>query len=62
MKVRKRKGDKGRIKKRAKSTKRSKKLKLGLQWRCLGAENGYDDQSPLIDLQEQKKNLQQCRF
>lgn len=37
-------------------------LKLGLQWRCLGAENGYDDQSPLIDLQEQKKNLQQCRF
>jgi len=57
MKVRKRKGDKGRIKKRAKSTKRSKKLR-----RCLGAENGYDDQSPLIDLQEQKKNLQQCRF
>lgn len=63
MKVRKREGDKGRIKKKEPNPqKRSKMLKLGLQWRCLGAENGYDDQSPLIDLHEQKKNLQQCSF
>lgn len=35
---------------KARSTKRSKMFKLGLQQRCLGAGDRKDDQSPSTDI------------